>query len=75
MLFHDFFSLARTKSVAEFIEFTDRRNKVIKAWYKEVRVNDITFLHLTIPSAKVWDEYGFDAIIAPVQALPTIPHG
>ncbi|KAN0092624.1 Amidase signature domain containing protein [Tylopilus felleus] len=57
-LFHNLFSLARTKSVSEFIEFTDRRNKVIKAWY-----------------AGVWDKYGFDGIIAPVQSLPTIPHG
>ncbi|KAF8556541.1 amidase signature enzyme [Imleria badia] len=56
--FHDLFSLARSKSVSEFVEFTDRRNKVAKAWYKEV-----------------WDKYGFDGIIAPVQSLPTIPHG
>ncbi|KAF8135201.1 amidase signature domain-containing protein [Boletus edulis] len=56
--FHDLFSLARSKSVSEFVEYTDRRNKVTKAWYKEV-----------------WDKYGFDGIIAPVQSLPTIPHG
>lgn len=35
--FHDLFSLARSKSVSEFVEFTDQRNKVTKAWYKEVR--------------------------------------
>lgn len=35
-VFSDMFSLARTKSVSEFVEFTDRRNKVVKAWYKEV---------------------------------------
>ncbi|KAH0833464.1 amidase signature domain-containing protein [Lanmaoa asiatica] len=57
-IFRDLFMHARSKSVYEFVEFTDRRNKVTKAWYKEV-----------------WDEYGFDAIIAPVQSLPTIPHG
>ncbi|KAG6372254.1 amidase signature domain-containing protein [Boletus reticuloceps] len=57
-IFHDIFSLARSKSVSEFVEYTDRRNKVTKAWYKEV-----------------WDKYGFDGIIAPVQSLPTIPHG
>ncbi|KAF9230165.1 amidase signature domain-containing protein [Melanogaster broomeanus] len=57
-LFSDLFSLARSKSVSEFVEFTDRRNKVTKAWYEEV-----------------WDEHNFDGVIAPVQALPTIPHG
>ncbi|KAI9566910.1 amidase signature domain-containing protein [Boletus coccyginus] len=56
--FSELFSLARTKTVSEFVEFTDRRNKVTKAWYTEV-----------------WDTYGFDGIIAPVQSLPTIPHG
>ncbi|KAF8903595.1 amidase signature domain-containing protein [Mucidula mucida] len=24
---------------------------------------------------KVWDQYGFDGIIAPVQAMPQLPHG
>ncbi|KAG2356852.1 amidase signature domain-containing protein [Suillus spraguei] len=49
-LFPRFFSLAREKSVLEFTDFTDQRNKV-------------------------WDTYGFDGIIAPVQSLPVIPHG
>ncbi|KIJ14359.1 hypothetical protein PAXINDRAFT_169765 [Paxillus involutus ATCC 200175] len=57
-LFSDLFSLARSKSVSEFVEFTDRRNRVARAWYNEV-----------------WDKHNFDGIIAPVQALPTIPHG
>ncbi|KAG9316056.1 amidase signature domain-containing protein [Chiua virens] len=56
--FHDLFLLARSKSVAEFVEFADRRNKLIISWYREV-----------------WDKYGFDGIIAPVQSLPTVPHG
>lgn len=30
---------------------------------------------LIVPSEQVWDKYGFDGIIAPVQSLPTIPHG
>ena len=27
------------------------------------------------PPFQVWDKYGFDGIIAPVQALPQLPHG
>ncbi|KAG6335864.1 hypothetical protein ID866_3229 [Astraeus odoratus] len=57
-VFPRFFSLAKTKTVLEFCEFTEKRNKVVDAWYKEV-----------------WDEHNFDGIIAPVQALPVIPHG
>ncbi|KAG2357497.1 amidase signature domain-containing protein [Suillus spraguei] len=54
-LFPRFFSLAREKSVLEFTDFTDQRNKVAAAWYEQV-----------------WDKYGFDGIIAPVQSLPLI---
>ncbi|KAI6021726.1 amidase signature domain-containing protein [Pisolithus microcarpus] len=57
-MFPRFFSQARTKSVLEFCEYTNRRNEVEEAWYNEV-----------------WDKYQFDGIIAPVQALPVIPHG
>lgn len=57
-LFPRFFSLAREKSVLEFTDFTDQRNKLAAAWYEQV-----------------WDKYGFDGIIAPVQSLPVIPHG
>ncbi|KAG2354380.1 amidase signature enzyme [Suillus spraguei] len=54
-LFPRFFSLARGKSVLEFTDFTDQRNKVAAAWYEQI---------------SVWDKYGFDGIIAPVQSLP-----
>ncbi|KAI6025550.1 amidase signature domain-containing protein [Pisolithus marmoratus] len=57
-VFPRFFSQARTKSVFEFCDFVDRRNKVEEAWYKEV-----------------WNKHEFDGILAPVQALPVIPHG
>lgn len=57
-MFPRFFSQARTKSVIEFCDLIDRRNKVEEAWYQEV-----------------WDKHEFDGIIAPVQALPVIPHG
>ncbi|KAG2365325.1 amidase signature domain-containing protein [Suillus spraguei] len=59
-LFPRFFSLAREKSVLEFTDFTDQRNKVAAAWYEQISVRD---------------KYGFDGIIAPVQSLPVIPHG
>ncbi|KAG2362887.1 amidase signature enzyme [Suillus spraguei] len=59
-LFPRFFSLAREKSVLEFTDFTDQRNKVAATWYEQI---------------SVWDKYGFDGIIAPVQSLPVIPHG
>jgi amidase len=57
-LFSRFFSLARVKTVSEFTDLTDQRDKVTTAWYEQV-----------------WDKYGFDGIIAPVQSLPVIPHG
>lgn len=57
-LFARFFSLAREKSVSEFTDLTDQRNKITAAWYEQV-----------------WDKYGFDGIITPVQSLPVIPHG
>ncbi|KIM69363.1 hypothetical protein SCLCIDRAFT_102685 [Scleroderma citrinum Foug A] len=57
-IFPRFFNQARTKSVVEYCEIVNQRNKVADAWYKEV-----------------WGEHQFDGIIAPVQALPVIPHG
>ncbi|KAG1866160.1 amidase signature domain-containing protein [Suillus subluteus] len=57
-LFSRFFSLGRVKTVSEFTDLTDQRNKITAAWYEQV-----------------WDKYGFDGIIAPVQSLPVIPHG
>ncbi|KAG2353648.1 hypothetical protein BDR07DRAFT_1454442 [Suillus spraguei] len=59
-LFPRFFSLAREKSVLEFTDFTDQRNKVAAAWYEQISVRD---------------KYSFDEIIALVQSLPVIPHG
>ena len=44
--FYDLFSLARSKSVSEFIEFTDRRNKVARAWYAEVSISDVARVYL-----------------------------
>ncbi|KAG2356539.1 amidase signature domain-containing protein [Suillus spraguei] len=39
-LFPRFFSLAREKSVLEFTDFTDQRNKVAAAWYEQISVWD-----------------------------------
>ena len=36
-LFPRFFAQARTKSVLEYCEIVDQRNKVAQAWYKEVK--------------------------------------
>jgi hypothetical protein len=49
-LFSDLFSLARSKSVSEFVEFTDRRNRVARAWYNEVRSISTT----TSPSSSIY---------------------
>ncbi|KAG2351605.1 amidase signature domain-containing protein [Suillus spraguei] len=35
----------------------------------------LEFTDFTDQWNKVWDKYGFDGIIAPVQSLPVIPHG
>ncbi|KAG0699240.1 amidase signature domain-containing protein [Suillus ampliporus] len=43
-----------------------------------LEVMDLTDQRNKIATAwyeEVWDKYGFDGIIAPVQALPVIPHG
>ncbi|KAG8212908.1 amidase signature domain-containing protein [Butyriboletus roseoflavus] len=48
-LFHDLFLHSRSKSVSEFIEFTDRRNKVIKAWYKEASMDGVSSVYLVDP--------------------------
>ena len=48
-VFAEFFSLAYTKSVSEFVEFTDRRNKVVKAWYTEASMSDISRVNLDDP--------------------------
>jgi hypothetical protein len=73
-LFSRFFSLARVKTVSEFTDLTDQRDKVTTAWYEQVSVStsrDFPFVN----ALQVWDKYGFDGIIAPVQSLPVIPHG
>ncbi|EGO24971.1 hypothetical protein SERLADRAFT_370184 [Serpula lacrymans var. lacrymans S7.9] len=57
-MFASVLRLARKKTVGEYIELADKRNKLIAAWNNEI-----------------WEEYNFDGIIAPVQALPTLPHG
>jgi hypothetical protein len=38
-LFARFFSLAREKSVSEFTDLTDQRNKITAAWYEQVSVS------------------------------------
>lgn len=47
--FSELFSLARTKTVSEFVEFTDRRNKVTKAWYTKVSKSAVSRVHLDVP--------------------------
>lgn len=50
---------SRTKSVAEYWALTRKRDDFVKQWYQEV-----------------WSEaLGLDGIIAPVQAVPQLPHG
>ncbi|KAG2354676.1 hypothetical protein BDR07DRAFT_1428660 [Suillus spraguei] len=48
-LFPRFFSLAREKSVLEFTDFTDQRNKVATAWYEQVSVLTFRDFPLLIP--------------------------
>ena len=48
-LFAELFSLAYTKSVAEFVEFTDRRNKVVEAWYTEASMSGVSRVNLDDP--------------------------
>jgi hypothetical protein len=55
----------RPKSVAEFYEVTKERNQLTRRLYAEVWNN----------KAIVGEEGGLDGIIAPVQAMPTVPHG
>ncbi|KAG2354485.1 hypothetical protein BDR07DRAFT_1614234 [Suillus spraguei] len=48
-LFPRFFSLAREKSVLEFTDFTDQRNKVAAAWYEQISVLTFRDFPLLIP--------------------------
>jgi hypothetical protein len=48
-VFAELFSLAYTKSVSEFVEFTDRRNKVVEAWYTEASMSGILRVNLDDP--------------------------
>lgn len=58
-IFADTLRASRTKSVGEYWALTRKRDDFIKQWYQEV-----------------WNEaLGLDGIIAPVQAVPQLPHG
>ena len=58
-IFADTLRASKAKSVAEYWALTRKRDDFTKAWYQEV-----------------WNEaLGLDGVIAPVQALPQLPHG
>ncbi|KAG6890091.1 hypothetical protein C0995_012040 [Termitomyces sp. Mi166 len=46
----------------------------LASWMIEKVLGDKIFANLA-RTARVWNKYGFDAIIAPVQAVPQLPHG
>ncbi|KAG6854260.1 hypothetical protein C0991_008953 [Blastosporella zonata] len=48
--------------------------RTLAAWGVETFLGDKIFANI-IRAARVWNQYGFDGIIAPVQALPQLPHG
>jgi hypothetical protein len=51
--------VSREKSVSEYWSLTQQRDEFIKEWQDQV-----------------WDEkLGLDGIIAPVHAVPQLPHG
>jgi hypothetical protein len=62
----------------EFNEYIEQKNIYNELFYREVRI-DVYSLRtgladfLNIP--QVWDKQQFDAVIGPVQALPSLLHG
>jgi hypothetical protein len=66
---------SKHSSVREFNDYIEQKNIYEELFYKEVQIKfDLSITRLTdIP--QVWDKQEFDAIIAPVQALPSLPHG
>lgn len=65
---------SRYKSVQEYVASSEQKNKYEKLFYEEVRLLLLWHLQWT-NMAQVWDKQAFDGIIAPVQAVPAIPHG
>lgn len=68
---------SKYSSVREFNDYAEQKKIYNKLFYEEVR-NCFCFIVGLINcffTPQVWDKMQFDGIIAPVQALPTLPHG
>jgi hypothetical protein len=74
-IFADTVRLTRAKTVGEYTEFVAQRNDFIRSFDEQVCQLLGTQKHYLHRTFQVWNKYGFDGIIAPVQALPQLPHG
>jgi len=73
-IFADTVRSAKIRTVGEYTEIVAQRNEFIRSFHEQVcQVLETQKYALT--NFQVWNKYGFDGIIAPVQALPQLPHG
>ena len=75
---------ASAQSVHEFHRLVQQRDEYVRMFYREASVFFSFLLFPGIHSCscdtppaldQVWDKHGLDGIIAPVLAIPALPHG
>lgn len=73
-IFSDVFRASRVKSSGEYTSYVAQAREFETLFYTEVHIywsgNCITATNIF----QVWAKYNFDAIIAPVQSIPAMPH-
>ncbi len=65
---------ASCRSVHEFHKLVQQRDEFSRMFYREVGVVAPYEMRVHM-GGQVWDKHGLDGIVAPVLALPALPHG
>lgn len=74
-IFADSARSARVKTVGKYTELIAERNGFIRSFHEQVCQLLSAQKYRSHRNSQVWDKCNFDGIIAPVQAVPQLPHG
>jgi len=74
-LFSGTLRMSKEKSVGEYWKLLSQKQTYVDRFYQEVRKVQTQAFCTAVTAQQIWDGQGFDSIIAPVQAVPQLPHG
>lgn len=64
----------RVKTVQEYQKLVTQRDDYTRLFHEEVCFSAFADTGI-LTKLQVWNKHNFDGIIAPVQAVPQVPHG